>query len=63
MYVCFRITKEILTLKIDPMNKEKIIDGIILFGIIATVVILIVIACIIFDVAPEVREYIFNPLN
>jgi hypothetical protein len=42
------------------MNKEKIIDRIILFGIIATVVILIVIACIIFGFAPGVREFIFS---
>lgn len=38
------------------MNKEKIIDGIILFGIIATVAILIFIACIILDIAPEVKD-------
>lgn len=42
------------------MNKEKIIDGIITFGIGATIVILIVLACLIFDLVPEVREYIFN---
>jgi hypothetical protein len=45
------------------MNKEKIIDGIIHFGIGAVIAILIFIACIILDIAPEVREYIFNPLN
>jgi len=42
------------------MNKEKIIDGIIHFGIGAVIAILIFIACIILDIAPEVREFIFN---
>jgi len=42
------------------MNKEKIIDGIIAFGILTTIIILIVLACLIFGLIPEVREYIFN---
>lgn len=42
------------------MNKEKIIDGIITFGIGATIAILIVLTCLIFGFAPGVREFIFN---
>jgi len=42
------------------MNKEKIIDGIINFGIIATIIILIVLTLVIFGFAPGVREFIFN---
>lgn len=54
-------TKNVLSiLKTNTMNKEKIIDGIITFGIGATIIILIVLACVIFDIAPEVKEYIFN---
>lgn len=42
------------------MNKEKIIDGIIVAGLILQALILIVLACLIFGFAPEVREFIFN---
>lgn len=55
-----RAKNELSILKSNTMNKEKIIDGIITFGIGATIVILIVLACLIFDIAPEVKEYIFN---
>jgi len=54
-------TKNVLSiLKTNTMNKEKIIDAIINLGLILILVILIVLACLIFDIAPEVKEYIFN---
>ena len=42
------------------MNKEKVIDGIIVAGLILQALILIVLACLIFGFAPGVREFIFS---
>ena len=42
------------------MNKEKIIDLFLSIGIVFTIIVLIVLACLIFGFAPGVREFIFN---
>ena len=57
-----RAKNELSILKSNTMNKEKIIDGIIVAGLILQALILIVLACLIFGFAPGVREreFIFN---